>query len=311
MITREKRINLYQIFANAARIDDIETMTQAEIDKLSPKLRKIFQQQYDAFHDHYPDEIPDHIPTNESGIPSLTGLISAASLALDKAFKSTEKDFKEALVEHTQAISGKASEKVLNQFEPVIKALEEKAPSKPEPQISEPLNPEPIKAEIGMEFDYSNPVQHAKLEEHAAKMVSGIDEVTRQDIHDIIVKGHGENKTYSEIAADIRDKYSEFSESTGQGHIRDRAELIAVTEIASAAQGAGYDEALALADAGWEVEKFWNNTGDDKVSDGCLENTDAGWIPIDEPFPSGDDYPPRFPGCRCACSYRIVGRKKE
>lgn len=298
---RLKKIELLQLFSNAVRIGDIETMTQKEIDKLSPKLRKIFQQQYDIFHEHYPDEEPAHLAEQKTGgSPLLSQLatVAAASIALDRAFSQTEKKFRDTLIEHTERITEKASEKIQKQFEPVIKAIEAK-------------EPEPIKASIGTEWDYANPKQHQYLEDRAAKMVTAIDDVTRQDVKDIIVKGHAESKSYSAIAKDIRDKYEEFSTPKPQGHIKDRAELIAVTELAHAAQATGYEESMALADDGWEVEKLWNNTGDDKVSDGCLENTDAGWIPIDEEFPSGDQYPPRFPGCRCCLSFNVVGRKKE
>jgi len=31
----------------------------------------------------------------------------------------------------------------------------------------------------------------------------------------------------------------------------------------------------------------------------CQENSDAGWIPVDEQFPSGDDEPPAHPNCDC------------
>jgi len=292
MIPREKRVELLQLFSNAARIGDIETMTQAEINKLSPKLRKIFQAQYDAFHSHFPDEMPEDSPSiDDTGVPKLPVLLSVSGVALNKAFKSTEKEFKEVLVEHTSTVYDKAAEKIQRQLEPVAKAID---------------------PEFKIEWDRSDPKAHEKLVTRAADMVTKIDDVTRQDIHDIIVRGTEEKRTYTQIAEDIRTKYSEFSEPKPQAHIRDRAELIAVNEIGLAAQSAGYDENMAFFDDGWDVEKFWNNTGDEKVSDGCLENTDAGWIPLDEPFPGEGEvmFPPRFPGCRCALSFRMLGRKK-
>jgi len=50
---------------------------------------------------------------------------------------------------------------------------------------------------------------------------------------------------------------------------------------------------------GITMVKKWMNSQDDRVSDGCLENTADGFIPIDEYHTSGDQQPPRFPGCRC------------
>ena len=55
--------------------------------------------------------------------------------------------------------------------------------------------------------------------------------------------------------------------------------------------------------------KRWMNMGDDRVSDGCIENGNAGWIDNKEAFPSGHQFPPRFPGCRCGCGSRVGDRK--
>lgn len=38
----------------------------------------------------------------------------------------------------------------------------------------------------------------------------------------------------------------------------------------------------------------------------CMENADAGWIDIDEDFPSGDDEPPAHPNCACELETRPV-----
>jgi CBS domain-containing protein len=53
------------------------------------------------------------------------------------------------------------------------------------------------------------------------------------------------------------------------------------------------------------------NMGDDRVSDGCIENGNAGWIDNKEAFPSGHQFPPRFPGCRCGCGSRVGDRKER
>jgi hypothetical protein len=52
------------------------------------------------------------------------------------------------------------------------------------------------------------------------------------------------------------------------------------------------------------MEKRWLTVGDDRVSDGCKDNQRAGWIALNDAFPSGDDRPLRFPGCRCVVQYR-------
>jgi hypothetical protein len=46
--------------------------------------------------------------------------------------------------------------------------------------------------------------------------------------------------------------------------------------------------------------KGWINANDDDVCKICNGNTDAGFIPLAEPFPSGVPHPPGHPWCRCA-----------
>ena len=105
------------------------------------------------------------------------------------------------------------------------------------------------------------------------------------------------------MAKEIRDKFSEFSVPKPQLHIKDRAELVSVTETANAYGEGNMAFAQDLQSKGLTMVKAWQTVGDDRVSDGCQENQDAGWIGVDEMFPSGDDHEPRFPGCRCACLY--------
>lgn len=49
--------------------------------------------------------------------------------------------------------------------------------------------------------------------------------------------------------------------------------------------------------------KQWQTVGDDLVGDDHRENEEAGIIPIDQTFPSGDMHPPGRPNCRCTVSY--------
>ena len=100
-------------------------------------------------------------------------------------------------------------------------------------------------------------------------------------------------------------KYDEFAvRVTTAAHIRNRAELIAVTEAAEAYETGNrlvIDEMTAV---GLEMEMSWSTVGDERVSEGCIANAAVGWIPVDQLFPSGHQHPPRFPGCRCATLYR-------
>lgn len=154
---------------------------------------------------------------------------------------------------------------------------------------------------IDLQFQLDSPAAVAYLEKHAAAMVTAIDETTRDALNTIISNGIKNKLSYDQIAEQIQQQFQQFSvKGRGPSHIRSRAELIAVTEIGNAYAEASHQVGLDLAAAGLTVVHSWSNTGDKRVSAGCLANTAQGWIPIDEDFQSGHARPLRFPGCRCA-----------
>jgi SPP1 gp7 family putative phage head morphogenesis protein len=126
-----------------------------------------------------------------------------------------------------------------------------------------------------------------------------IDATTFDGIRNLLTDGIAEGRSHSALAREIRQRF--------EGFTRDRAELIAVTEIGDAYSQGTLIQAGNLRDAGLDMEKSWLTVGDDRVSDGCADNEAAGWIDIDDDFPSGDDAPLRFPGCRCS----LLTRRKE
>ena len=158
--------------------------------------------------------------------------------------------------------------------------------------------------QVGFAFDLKNPRAVQAIKNRAAAAVTNIDATTRSEISRIITQGMEEGFSYQKVARQIVAKYEEFGVGKPQAHIRNRAELIAVTEAAEAYEIGNrlvIDEMTAV---GLEMEKSWSTVGDDRVSDGCRTNGQVGWIPVDEPFPSGHQHAPRFPGCRCAILYR-------
>ena len=83
------------------------------------------------------------------------------------------------------------------------------------------------------------------------------------------------------------------------GFVSDRAPMIAITEIS----GAFHAGAIAMArSVGGEVEKLWSSEPD--ACEECLENTDEGFIGIDEEFPNFGGSPPGHPHCRCSLEFR-------
>jgi len=75
-----------------------------------------------------------------------------------------------------------------------------------------------------------------------------------------------------------------------------QAYRIAATETARALSAAAVAE-YADADI---ATKGWLNANDQRVCPICKANEDAGDIPLDAAFPSGEPFPPAHPLCRCA-----------
>lgn len=75
-----------------------------------------------------------------------------------------------------------------------------------------------------------------------------------------------------------------------------RAQMIAATELCRAVNAASYDGYKRAGHATKEVI----TAQDERVCPVCEANAEAGAIPIDEPFPSGEMYGPFHPNDRCA-----------
>lgn len=151
-------------------------------------------------------------------------------------------------------------------------------------------------------FDLANPRAVRYVEEVGARLVK-TSATTRDYIRTIITQGMDEGQSYNQIATAIAQRFEEFAVGKPQQHIDSRAHLVAVTETGQAYSEANYQTGEELRDAGLTMEKGWSTMGDDRVSEGCQENQDAGWIPFDSEFPGASTTPEgklrplRFPGC--------------
>lgn len=143
-----------------------------------------------------------------------------------------------------------------------------------------------------------------QMARRAADRIAGINDTTRGIIRNLIELALQEQWSYTKLASRIRAAFVEFARPAVQRHIRDRAELIAVTEMGQAFIDGQIDATSKLILRGAQIEKAWLTVGDDRVSDGCRANDAAGWIPFAQTFPSGHAAPLRFPGCRCALQTR-------
>lgn len=145
-------------------------------------------------------------------------------------------------------------------------------------------------------------VEYAR--ERGAELVAGEDgllaDATRDMIRDTIVQGLEDNIGMPAIAQALEDNYAFSGE---------RAELIAATEVTNAnSMGslAAFEEAQTL---GIQIRKSWLILMDACAI--CTENADAGQIPLEMPFPSGDMAPGAHPNCRCVLVPHVIDEPAE
>jgi len=150
-------------------------------------------------------------------------------------------------------------------------------------------------------FDpYAKNVQnwvHAKT----AADIDGIQATTQQAIRHIVLEGIDEGWAVTKTARAIREQFDLWENGIGVS----RSATIARTEVHTAA---GYGMHESAKQSGIVTKKFWSNSGDERVRDLHIENTGAGWIGMDEAYPSGAMYPggggpEDSVNCRCAELY--------
>lgn len=153
-------------------------------------------------------------------------------------------------------------------------------------------------------FTLDNPRAVGYAERYAAELVAQINQTTLEGIRRLVAEAVGDGWSYQQLAGAIRETYQGFHAPRPQQHIRDRAEMVAVTEVGNAYEAGARGGVDQLTAAGLTMEKSWSTIGDDRVSEECQANEAAGWIPVADPFPSGADRPLQHPGCRCTALYR-------
>lgn len=266
-------------------------------------VARLFRTQSRVFFSHLPDKFD----------------YDSASDAWELTQLETYQQFRELLVRHGRraAYTGiRTLEKELS-----VDLMQEEAKHPANTPYTAPVKK--VKQPSGnfsISFDEFDIDAYTRIEQHAGEKITKINDTTRKEIRDIISSGFkGEvqpdgttkYKSYSQIAKDIKDKFSDFSAPVPQGHLRNRAEMVAVNEIRD-----GYETSKAgvrdtMEARGWQMLKSWNTMGDSKVSELCRNNSDAGWIDNKASFPSGHQHPPGHVACRCNCQSKVGSRKEQ
>ena len=130
------------------------------------------------------------------------------------------------------------------------------------------------------------------LQAQESRFASDVSATSVRAIRDQIAEGIANGEPHYQL----RDRILSYYERQAQW----RAEIAAQYE-----SGTAYEAVRdALATNQGHTEHRWITMGDAAVCDDCRANAAAGWIPIDQAFPSGHQFPLAHPNCRCWCEYR-------
>ena len=153
-------------------------------------------------------------------------------------------------------------------------------------------------------FELPFPDAASYARRRSAELVRGLDATSRDSLRVLVATATEKGWSYNRLAAEIRLKFDGFARKMPQQHIQTRAHLVAVQELGQAYEEGNATAARAVQAAGIALEKAWLTVGDDRVDPSCSANEGAGWIALDDTFPSGVMYPLDHVGCRCTSTRR-------
>lgn len=158
-----------------------------------------------------------------------------------------------------------------------------------------------IRVDATFNVDPMDALRYAK--DNAGAKIKGIDDYSKKRVNDLVTQGIENGWWYNKLANEIKRDFA-FSAY--------RARLIASQEIGQAylsGKATQFERyTTRFNQRGW---KKWVSHKDDRTTEGCLHNDEAGWIPYDQLFPSGHMWPTRFPWCRCNCVYRLFDPRDQ
>lgn len=159
---------------------------------------------------------------------------------------------------------------------------------------------------FSLDFKLEHPRAVAYLRDATDKAITGINETTRNRVNTLRTKAVKEGWSWQKLSKEIEQLYDGFSKPpiVANRNYRTRADAIAVFETGDKYEGGAMEAALQSQEVGLEMLKGWGTVGDSRVRKKHVYNEKQGFIPINQPFKSGDGRPPSDPGCRCFSLYR-------
>jgi hypothetical protein len=142
----------------------------------------------------------------------------------------------------------------------------------------------------GIPIAYEGPPMEQAIkwaEKHSAKLVTQMDTETKSRLAKVVSEAIENKKGIPGLAKNIRNEFDSMTKY--------RSQMIAETETANALSEGSFQRMQSMGVDG----KEWVR-GSNFDCDICGPNADAGVIPLDQPFPSGDMRPPGHPKCLCA-----------
>jgi hypothetical protein len=156
---------------------------------------------------------------------------------------------------------------------------------------------------LPVQFSLPNEAATQWSEVNAARLVSELDSTTRDNLRSLLTDARENGWAYTKTADEINAKFDGFSQGAAQRHIRDRAQMVAVTESCNAYEAGSHQAIRTLQTYGLVYDKSWLAAGG-ACPDICLANSNQGWIDFKNTFQSGHITPSGHPGCRCTALYQ-------
>ena len=126
---------------------------------------------------------------------------------------------------------------------------------------------------------------------HGAELVKGINEFTRDSLRSLLARSLAKGVPLDDIAREMVTRFADMNYA--------RAYRIARTEASKAWSFAELEGARLMEESGFTMLKSWLLGPLHPRFDLCDMNSQAGGIPINEPFPTGDMATPQHPNCGC------------